>query len=327
MAVSIHLKLPQQALPPLDAGQMRYVVARDGVYLERSSSMYSSSVRIDGAIPLLEPHEQCCILSCSRIPTAMIRSMLGFFQHAYRLHGGEAVLVLLYHPQRRRYRWHCPVQTVEMVCSFGRLYASDSIQFENPLQLPGGYLMFGDAHSHHGAAVPSWVDRDEEAHQDGLHIIVGHIGSRPTFHIDFSIDAMRFTVPPEDVFTSEPEPPYPSPAKLWIQRVRTIQRSFGYTSSYGSSYGYDISPTGGPYVPEYYEAKPEAQALTTLEPDRRPDGEPDQASSPAGLLKEEHRCDRIEEAIVDDGDRQEIHLDQEQTNDESNDDQNSAERR
>jgi hypothetical protein len=241
MYVPVHIKSPAGQLPPIDEVALRYLVARDGLYLERRTTLFHSSVRVEPPIPLPQ-HEEFCQLRCPKLPRMMLRQMLGFFDAAYRMHGGEAALVLLFHPERRCYRWCCPRQTIQMYKSMGKYRADDQVEFQSPLTLPEGYLHLGDAHSHHGAAVPSYIDRADENYQDGLHIIVGNIVSgRHTWHADFCIDGQRFTVPPELLIDELPRPPFLPPGQTWMQQIE-----LKYRSSWGSSNGYGASNYGRP---------------------------------------------------------------------------------
>ena len=222
MTPEVYLKQPARPLPELRPGQIRYVVAGDGVYLERRTSMYATATPTPGPLAGLLPHAPTCTLLCGRIPRLLIRSMLAFFRDAYELHRGEAALVLLYHPGRRAFRWHCPHQTVEVYRSYGRLRAWDSITYDMPLQLPPGYLIFGDAHDHGDLpASPSGTDRGDEVHKDGLHLIVGRIDRLPRveYHVDFVMDGHRFPVEPADILEDLSCSPLPRAPAAWMQRI------------------------------------------------------------------------------------------------------------
>ncbi|HVS35721.1 MAG TPA: Mov34/MPN/PAD-1 family protein [Gemmataceae bacterium] len=222
MTPDVHVKRAGLALPELPLGGLRYVLARDGLYLERRTDLYRTSTRIEGPLVGLVPHESRCELGCARVPRILSRVMLAFFEFAYRLHEGEAALVLLYHPQRRLFRWHCPEQTVEVYSSYGRLYAYDAIAFNLPLELPAGYILLGDVHSHGDLGPhPSGIDERDEAHSDGLHIIVGRIGRRgpPEYHVDFVMDRRRFHLAPEEVFEDATCRALPRPPESWIKRI------------------------------------------------------------------------------------------------------------
>ena len=222
MTPEVHVKRAGVPLPELPPGGLRYVLARDGMYLERHTDLYRTSTRIDGPLVGLSPHEARCELGCGKVPRILGRVMLAFFEAAYRLHEGEAALVLLYHPQRRLFRWHCPEQTVEVYSSYGRLYAYDAIAFDLPLELPAGFILLGDVHSHGDlGARPSGIDERDEEHSDGLHVIVGRIGRRgpPDYHVDFVMDGRRFNLRPEAVFEDPACRPLPRPPASWMKRI------------------------------------------------------------------------------------------------------------
>jgi hypothetical protein len=250
MSFDISIKTLGTVLPELQPGQFRYVLGREGLFLERSTPMYSSSVKVDGPIPFLEEHRQQCQLHCGKIPVEMLRQMLGFFQAAYKLHEGEAALVLLYYPATETFAWHCPRQTIQMYSYWGKWYSEDSVEYENPLALPAGAVHFGDAHSHTHSPKPSLMDQNDETHLDGLHIIVGYINSsRPDWHLDFCIDGNRFAVPTDVILEAIPEAPFPEPPEEWMREIQMVypksssknsdsgwQGSTYSTSNYSSSY-------------------------------------------------------------------------------------------
>ncbi|MBI3464784.1 MAG: hypothetical protein HY000_17270 [Planctomycetes bacterium] len=221
MAIPVYVKYPVTALPSLRPGEMRYVLAREGLYFERSTAMYVTTTRTDAPLLDLEQHQERCLLTCDPMPRSMIRVMLAFFRAAYAMHEGEAALILLYNPKARRFRWHCPDQTVDVRYSFGRWRADDMIHYENPLELPAGYIPFGDAHSHgNWMARPSGIDRQDETYKDGLHIIVGNICRRPEYHIDFVMDCRRFEVPPEIILEDVCCEPFGGPPPSWLKRIQ-----------------------------------------------------------------------------------------------------------
>jgi len=252
MPFNILMKTPGAELPPLEPGEFRYVLARDGVNLERATPMYTSSVRVDGPIPFLEEHPQSCQLHCGQIPAEMLSQMVGFFQAAHDLHGGEAALVLLYYPETGQFAWHCPEQKIQMYSWWGKLYAEDSVEYDNPLDLPEGAVHFGDAHSHTGPPTPSIVDHNDEAHLDGLHVIVGYVASkRPSWHVDFAIDGNRFSVPTGVIFEAIPEAPFPDPPEEWMKQIKVIYpKSYSKPSSSSSSKNWQ----GSSYQTSYYSS-------------------------------------------------------------------------
>jgi hypothetical protein len=231
MKIDLCLRREDDELPELALDASRYVVAGNGTFLERRTSMFVTSTRVSGTVPGLAEHFSSCHLACGKINRVMHGAMLGFFRQAHRLHGGEAALVLLYHVERQRFRWHCPEQTVELYQSGDRWWASDLIEFRHPQILPDGYLIFGDAHLHPGVAYPSSTDVDDD--QDGLHIIVGNLRGQPHYHIDFVMDGTRFGVRENLVFEDPDCQPCLRPPRRWLDQIRVVAR--GSSGAAGST--------------------------------------------------------------------------------------------
>jgi hypothetical protein len=214
----VYLKRQSTDLPSLAVGQSRLIVARNGIYLERRGPMYTSCTRVGESDMALDEHRQYCHLTCSKMSAALHRLMLSFFLQAHGMHRGEAALVLLYHPQRRQYRWHCPPQTVDRHEHHDGWYVEDAVEFENPLQLPDGFQYLGDAHLHPAGAHPSTLDVHDD--QDGLHIIVGNITDTPQYHIVFAIDGARFQLDPAHFFADPATLPGPRAPSVWLEQIR-----------------------------------------------------------------------------------------------------------
>ncbi len=215
--IPVVLKQQHGTMPQLSTDQSRYVVGDNGVFLEYRGRVYSCCTEVPRESVPLETQQPYCRLYCGRLPRIMQRVMLGFFRGAHELHGGEAALVLLYHPQRRVFQWHCPPQTIDLVFFDGRWSACDYIQFENPLELPAGYVQLGDAHLHPGPPVPSAMDVADD--EDGLHIIVGNIRQQPTYHIDFVAQGTRFRVPPAQILADLDCPPTERVPTKWLEQI------------------------------------------------------------------------------------------------------------
>jgi hypothetical protein len=230
MQIPLVTKRSGTELPPLCAGALRYVVAREGVFLERSTELFTSCTRIESTVEELASHVEGIQLACGKLPRTMIRAMLSFFRAAYALHGGEAALVLLYHPAGQRFRWYCPPQSVTVYRTRGGWEAGDMIRFEQPLEPPPGYLIFGDAHSHGSfMARPSSVDHDDEEHQDGLHLIVGRIHRQPEYHADFVLDGRRFKLDPKSILADTDCAPFVRVPRAWMEQISMRRSSIFFT--------------------------------------------------------------------------------------------------
>ncbi len=217
MNVQVHLKQTGTDLPRLGDDETRLVVAHSGLFRERRGAMFRTCTRVPTDQLCLDDCEEYCLLACGRIPRVMQRVMLAFFRDAHRAHGGEAALVLLFHPGRRVFRWQCPQQYVDIYWSGQRWTASDRIKFDHPLILPDGYVHFGDAHLHPGSPQPSLLDINDE--RDGLHIIVGDIAEQPSYHVGFVVDGRRFQVEPTMIFPSVEVDPAPAAPHSWLQSI------------------------------------------------------------------------------------------------------------
>lgn len=228
MAIEVIVKREGEELAPLREGGARCVVASNGIFLERRTGMFATCSRVSRLPVDLASHAEACVLHAAPIPAAHAGAMLGFFRAAFELHGGEAALILLYDPARRHYRWHCPAQTVELrEDRWGSWRASLEVEFEEPLELPPGCIIFGDAHSHADhSAYASLTDQLEERYRDGIHIVAGRLHRpRPDLHVDFLMDGRRFPFAPEEVFAPGRLVPYRRVPQAWLERIR-IERSF-----------------------------------------------------------------------------------------------------
>ena len=250
MSIEIVIKHHEQALPPLADGELRYVVAANGLFLERATPMYETSCRVERCAAGLARHEHRCRLRCPALPATLACEMLDFFRWAYSWHGGEAVLVLLHDPTRQVYRWHCPPQRVEVYETWsGSWYAAGEIEYTDPVELPRGFVVFGDAHSHASmGAQPSVTDHNDERHKDGLHIIVGHLHRRDVeLSLDFVMDGRRFRVDPSSILPELQEDRDGSFPEQWRDRVEIVKRPYVDPWRRGEDdgrYGYTRSDDG-----------------------------------------------------------------------------------
>jgi hypothetical protein len=230
MNQDIRIKRPGEALPPLPVGGLRYVLARNGLFLERRTRLFATCTEVDRYPVGLDEHTESCRLHFGRLPRRMCRIMLGFFRRAYAMHGGEAVLLLLYHPEHRRFRWYCPRQTIEKRQDYyGGWYTDYDIRYDEPDALPPGWVLAGDAHSHAWMpAYASYTDVAEERYKDGLHVVAGRIDrAEAELSVEFVMDQKRFRVAVEDVFSGcdlRRSGRFPA---AWEERIRIERVAYG----------------------------------------------------------------------------------------------------
>jgi proteasome lid subunit RPN8/RPN11 len=236
-------------LPPLEPGEMRYVLGSGGVYVQRDTSLFTSTTTVDeGGLPHLLDVQERLLLKTPRLPATLIAQAVGFLEKVYEVYRGEGALVLLYDPQRREYQWYCPVQQ-----------SSWNVHFETPEDLSPHLILFGDIHSHPDSrAIPSMVDTADERQSDGLHIIVGEVGITTKmiphwkkadkydhlhYHVDFCVDGKRWTMDEKILFEkvlTESDGPFPEPPEEWMAKVTKgnhFLRSKRHRSRYRMGFG------------------------------------------------------------------------------------------
>ncbi len=261
MSIPFEIKRAGESLPPTGLG-LRYIAAQNGYFLERKNDMYHSVSRVDHCGAGLVPHRASLELKTPPIPDELARPMVEFFRWAFEFHGGEAALVLLYDPANREYHWHCPEQRVELYESWGGAwYPRGDIEYTDPLEIPSGLVVFGDAHSHGDlGAYASAVDKEDELHKDGLHIVIGRVtDAQVDISIEFVMDRTRFRVGAEDMLpsiaatnrsTRKPETAKDAFPEEWRSCVEVIRSEYTPLPPYSggtSSYGYGSSDRGGSY--------------------------------------------------------------------------------
>lgn len=244
-------------LPPLEKNQTRTILARDGVYVERDTELFTCSVKGETSLPMLEPHKEAVRLKTPPLTAEFMAVGLGFLKKAYDSHGGEAALMLLYYPAEKRWEWYCPDQWVEGVRKGEEVYAAVGMEvhFEHPLDLPlthPGAVIFGDLHSHPTfSPFPSWTDKDDEKHKDGLHMIAGYITGKarerwidgewvkrpqvPEINADFVMNQGRIHLDEKKLITGEipSSSEWPEPPKAWMDKIEVKVPKKGWTYRYG----------------------------------------------------------------------------------------------
>lgn len=172
-----------------------HLVTSDGLFLCRNHPFFTSSVPVDRWPPELAAHTPFLRLRYPRLPQRLFERIVGFFAVIGETFGAEAAVLLAWDQTRRCIEVVVPKQRSLVSSSWsGRCYPL-SVEYDMP-PLPEGWMWIGDAHSHADeAAYASAQDTSDERHRPGLHIVVGRIfGEPPEFHIEVTVDGMRFRV-------------------------------------------------------------------------------------------------------------------------------------
>ena len=173
---------------PFPDDDIFYIVAKEGVFLRKKLGVMDSVAPVKN-ISILQSVQTAARMNIKKIPAKDAQQIINFFKAVYKEHYAEAIVLLFYNLEEKKYKVVCPVQEV----SGGAADYSKAITIE-------GYDMIGTIHSHAGmSAFHSGVDDDDEKSFDGLHITFGNMRDD-----DISVSASivanghRVMVRPED---------------------------------------------------------------------------------------------------------------------------------
>lgn len=176
-----------------------YMLTRSGLFLCRNHPFYQSAVPAPQWPTELAEHQAFLAVRYPKIPRRLVERVVGFFERVADAHNTEAAVLLVWNKARRRVQVVVPDQVATIGYNgWGATYPI-GVEYEVPIDLLPDLVVIGDMHSHvFGRAIVSGVDKRDEIHRPGLHIVVGQIHREPPeFHIEAVTDGVRFTVRPE----------------------------------------------------------------------------------------------------------------------------------
>ena len=101
----IILKSPEnEAAPAEPPGTIYYEVAENGVVQVRDTASYRAVTRASGPLVGLLPECEYVELKTPRLPRALLRDVLAFFNEVYQTYGCEAAAILYYRPETAQLR-------------------------------------------------------------------------------------------------------------------------------------------------------------------------------------------------------------------------------
>ena len=293
----LYLKL-NDAMPWPEEEKAFYLLSSQGLYLCRNTPFFRSCVPVEDFPSELAGQKPFLRLSYPRIPRRLLEQVIGFFDIIGDRHGSEAAVLLAWNRTTEAMELIVPEQVGLVGTSWsGHPYPLE-LEYEVP-PLPAHLVLLGDIHSHvDGSAYASYMDKSDEAHRPGLHLVVGRIlDEPPQFHCEAIADGFRFKVRDLSLVVEgyhrrrvkEVPPEWLSKVtvKPWTNRHRY---DTGYnTGSLSSSPAASSQGTGGYMQPARYE-DPEATALRPQNKTADPPG----SSAPSGSLREPLRDDATE---------------------------------
>ena len=205
-----------------------FVLAQNGLFLVRRSTLFAACVPAEGGVPGLQEHEASLSLNLPRLPQKLLERAVGFFREVYERWRGEALLMIFYAPPQgersARFQLVAPPQLLRGYLDRGRFRAYLHLEY-GACDRPGPeYVKLGTIHSH-GEVGPahSAVDAHDELYEAGLHITAGYVSSaRPEFEAAFVVGRTRFSLSAESILPPFTAPRRPPP--LWMEQVATTCR-------------------------------------------------------------------------------------------------------
>jgi hypothetical protein len=232
--IPIYLK-PDPATPRPKDSEF-FWLTRDGLFFCRNHPFFASDVPASRPPAWLARHNAACQVSFPKVPPTVLEFAVAFLGLVFEVSGSEAIVLLLWHTKKRRYKLFVPKQEATVWHSSGGYRAALDVTYEVPTVLPRHCLLVGDIHSHGDyGAYSSGVDKHDERHRDGMHIVVGRIDEEPPeYHVEMSADGHRFPLRFGEVLAGYQQRRTVVP-KCWLQQVRVIVKRPAWTS-YSNTY-------------------------------------------------------------------------------------------
>jgi proteasome lid subunit RPN8/RPN11 len=238
-------KHPHAPEGPASDEHLYYLVARDGLFIGRNHEFFRSCVPArhgPGALAAQEPFFESRF---PRIPQRLLERIVGFFDRISEMHVAEASVLLAWDRKAERVRLVVPEQTA-MVTEWSDGFRSPTgLHYFPPADLSRDLVIFGDVHSHVDfSAYSSATDKQDEVHDAGLHLVVGRLYQEPPqFHVETTVDGMRFELTLEDVAEGYEKRNRNVP-RVWLERVQLDVTHAWYGAASSS---YDTWSSNGGY--------------------------------------------------------------------------------
>jgi hypothetical protein len=239
--IPIYLKTTDDMPRPTDAEF--YWLTRGGMFLCRNHMFFASDTPVHQMPRSLADHRPACCVTLPLLGVAALEYVVGFFDAVYTRHGAEAIVLLLWDLQRRRYRLCVPPQEAGVWQSHGGLPCAIDVKYEVPKVLPAHHLLVGDIHSHTDMNPSnSQVDNRDALYRDGVHAIIGRLDrDPPEFHLELSVDSFRYGLRFGHLFQGYTRRRAKVPEK-WLRQVRVhVSRPARMSAYEPTSYTTDTS--------------------------------------------------------------------------------------
>lgn len=191
---ALYLKLTPD-MPWPEHENVFYLLSRDGLFLCRNHPFFRSCAPTTTWPGELAAHTPSLRLNYPKVSQRLFETIIGFFARIGLMHGAEAAVLLVWNAQTKSVEVIVPEQTSIVSSTWAKKPYPIEVHYEIP-PLPPHLMLIGDIHSHvDEPAYASYMDKADEAHRPGLHLVVGRISVEPPeFHIEATMDGMRFKV-------------------------------------------------------------------------------------------------------------------------------------
>jgi len=151
----------QNSIPDQD---VYYVIGKDGIYLKKNLGLIESLAPVK-KIPGLEEVTCFATMSIAKIPGHWFAKVYEFFKEVHNQYKAEAVVLLFYNQDSKKYKIVAPAQKVSgAACDYNKGMNIKDM------------TMIGTIHSHSSmSAFHSGTDDTDEKVFDGLHITIGNV--------------------------------------------------------------------------------------------------------------------------------------------------------
>jgi len=166
-----------------------YIIAKGGIYLKKKLGLVSSITPVD-KISILQPVSTYAHMDIPKIPAIAFAQIMAFFKAVFDKHSSEAIVLLYYNDQKKKFWVRVPMQEV----------SGASLDYENFENGKDGFDLIGTIHSHgRMGAFHSSVDDKDEENFDGLHITIGdNDEDYPSISASIVVNGQRVKISPSD---------------------------------------------------------------------------------------------------------------------------------
>jgi hypothetical protein len=235
MTVPVYLKTDPDMPRPTDPEF--YLIAREGTYFCRNHPFFESDTPSQRQPRALAEHRARCRVQYPKLPVSAVEFVVGFFHRIYQLHESEAIVLLYWDLRQERYRLYVPPQKPTVWLSSWNTRSPMDVAYRVPTDVPPHWLLVGDMHSHADLdAYASYVDKSDERHRDGIHIVVGRVqDDPPDFHQELAVDGSRFNLRFEHIMQGYRARRTIIP-QAWLDRVEVVVKRSSWSSDWKVTY-------------------------------------------------------------------------------------------